>query len=486
MNLSKKYTTILIFMIILATRIPYITNPPYETGESWRQSDTEAMARNFVEDRFHILYPQLNYDGAPPNYAQLEFQITTFLIALLYKMFGFYYVLARVVPVLFFVGSAYFLYLIAKKYYTTEVAWLSVLVYAAFPLNVYFSRAIMPESAALFFTIGGLYFFINWIEKETNGLLLLATVMTALAILVKVPAVFIGIPMLVLSLVKYRWKVFKVWQLWFFALFSLLVPYAYFKWLESVAEFTFVTGIGSKHIGPKFAHAIFSEESWAFFTTHLPQSFTWLGLVLVVIGAYKMSWKKEFVVGAWLLAFLLEVMTIVAVIKFNYYLVFIGPVFAILAGRALGELLKWKVVVIAALVVITGNSYLVVQPKFVEKDTLLKQAEYVKKYTDKDDLIVVGTLSPDLINASERKGWRANINHHDYIPTGAKEEIAYFIAHGAKYFVPSKGYIYGDEGSEYRDYLDKHFTKVKVTENPDYSFYKLQKTDAKQVPGTKN
>lgn len=476
MHLSKKYTTMLIFLIIFLTKIPFITNSPYETGESWRQSDTESMARNFVEEHFHILYPQLNYDGAPPNYAQLEFQITTFLIALLYKLFGFHYVLARLVPILFFLGSAYFLYLIAKKFYSTEMAWLTIIVYAAFPLNLYFSRAIMPESAVLFFTLGGLYFFLRWIDTEKNNALFLATFMTAMAILVKIPAIFIGIPMLVTSIMKYKWKIFTVWQLWLFAICSLSIPFIYFKWLEGVAEFTFVTGIGSKHIIPKFAQAIFSHESLQFFYTHLPQSFTWIGLLLILVGMLKINWKKEYPIGVWLIAFLLELVTIVAVIKFNYYLVFIGPIFALLAGRTLAGLLKWRagsVSVIVVLTIVLVNSYLIVQPKFMEKDTLLRQAEYVKKYTDKDDLIVVGTFSPELINASERKGWRANIDYYEYIPKGPKAEMDYFIAHGAKYFVPNKGYIYGDVDQQYRKYLEANFTKVEVTEDSEYSFYKL-------------
>lgn len=475
---SKRTITILILLFIFFTRLPYLSNSPFELGESWRQSDTESMARNFVEERFHILFPQLNYDGAPPNYVQLEFQITTFLIAILYKLFGFHYELARIVPILFFVGSSYYLYLIAKKYYSTEIAWMSMLLYSLFPLNVYFSRAIMPESAALIFYIGAFYYFCEWIDKEKNWQVIVASVMTALAIAVKTPTIFIGIPMLIMSIVKFKKKIFTTWQLYLFATISLIVPFIYFKWLETVAQFTFVSSIGTKHIIPQFATAIFTEQAREFFQTHLPQSFTMIALVLAIIGMFIINWKTEYPIGVWMLAIILEVITIVAVIRFNYYLVFISPVMAIIASKALAICLRWKYGVLPIVVILTIISYMSyqeVQPKFEEKTSLLKQAQFVKQYTDKDDLIVVGTFSPELLNASERKGWRANIKYYDYIPEGPEAELNYFIEHGAKYFVPSKGYIYDDHDHAYRNYLETHFEKIPIIEEDgDYSIYKLQ------------
>ncbi|HWL11548.1 MAG TPA: glycosyltransferase family 39 protein, partial [Ureibacillus sp.] len=221
MRFKSTFFLIILLALIVLMRVPFIDQSPYESGESWRQGDTEAMARNFVEERFNILYPQLNYDGAAPNYVQLEFQITTFLIAILYKVFGYHYELARIVPILFFTGSACYLYLIAKKYNSPEVTWIITFLYAVFPLNWFFSRAIMPESAVLFFTMGAFYHFSIWIANEKLRTLLVATVMTALAILVKVPAIFIGIPMLWMSIAKYKMKVFTRWQLWVFAILSL-------------------------------------------------------------------------------------------------------------------------------------------------------------------------------------------------------------------------------------------------------------------------
>lgn len=100
---KKKAMLYLLFIFLVSLRLIGISNPPLDYS-SWRQVDTDSIARNFVEYRFNILYPQLNYDGPMPNYVQLEFQVTTFIIALLYRAFGFKPVFGRTVPVVFFYG----------------------------------------------------------------------------------------------------------------------------------------------------------------------------------------------------------------------------------------------------------------------------------------------------------------------------------------------------------------------------------------------
>ena len=46
------------FIVLIAIRMIGITNPPLDYS-SWRQVDTDSMARNFIDYKFNILYPQL-------------------------------------------------------------------------------------------------------------------------------------------------------------------------------------------------------------------------------------------------------------------------------------------------------------------------------------------------------------------------------------------------------------------------------------------
>lgn len=58
-----------------------------------------------------LLHPQLNYDGVSENYAQLELQIVPYLSALVFQLTGTMTpVVPRLLCMLFFLGSAWFLY----------------------------------------------------------------------------------------------------------------------------------------------------------------------------------------------------------------------------------------------------------------------------------------------------------------------------------------------------------------------------------------
>lgn len=462
--------TIVIFAFIAALRIPHIADSPYEY-DSWRQSDTESIALNFISHRFNILYPQLNYDGPMPNYVQLEFQLTTWIIALLYKLFGHHYALARAVPVCFFIGSAWFLFLIARKYGSAATGRFAVLIYGLLPIHVLYSRAIMPESAALLFMTGAFYWFGEWLDCKKRHVLLLAACFTALAISQKIPTVFVGIPMLWMAAVRFRWTLFTRRELWLFAAIALLPPLLYFRWLSAIAEFPFVSGIASKHILPNALSSIRSPEALRFFMEQLPAMFTWYGVALFAAGLCALNWKREYAIGIWAVAMIVELITIVATIRFDYYLIFIGPLVALLGAKLLDSISKrglGRAVAVAWLLLLSYQSFQQVTPILGRQlDVVKQQAEVVQRLTKPDDLIVVGTDDPSLLNASRRKGWRVgNTMPHDPVA-----ELRYFVSNGAAYFVPLQGWIAGDDGRLQR-YLRETYPVIEVKGS--YSIYKLR------------
>lgn len=465
--------TALIFLSVLLIRIPYINNSPCEQGDYWRQSDTEAIARNFLEDKFNIFYPQFNYDGPKPNYIQLEFQITTFLIAFLYKFFGYHYFLARIVPMGFFMGSAIYLYSIAKKYYDYRTAWFTVIVYSIMPTNLFYSRAIMPESAALFFFIGGFYYFILWYESDNLHTLLLSALFTCLAISQKTPTVFMGLAMLFMALKKHKLKAFEKWELWAFAALSLIPNIIYIKWSKSISEFDFVNNIAALHILPKSLKSIISLESLIFAGKEIALVLSPAIAALSIIGIIDSKWDKEHPLIIWTLVMILEAIAVAAVIKLRYYFIFITPLAALWVGRALGGMgkkQKTRIGIFISLIFLTFFNYYAVKGFFIEKEDILKQVEIIERYAQKEDLIIIGVLEPTLLNQSRRSGWRANVKYYKDRPYGPKEEISNYIEKGARYFSPLGGFINRDDGS-YKNYLEDNFEKVG---DEKYYIYKLK------------
>jgi hypothetical protein len=100
------------------------------------------------------------------------------------------------------------------------------------------------------------------------------------------------------------------------------------------------------------------------------------------------------------------------------------------------------------------------------------QVRLIKELTDKDDLIVVGSMDPCLLGLSGRRGWRFNLDIYSNMPSEDSEELKFYINNGAKYFVPIQGKIYKDENGEIIKYLVKNYRKIEAVKG--FPIYMLQ------------
>src|SRR5262249_38158264 len=78
---------IVICILAVVARLVLI-NQPYIDHWSWRQSDVAAIARNYSENGFRFVYPQIDWAGNVPGYVGTEFPILPFIAALYYKFAG--------------------------------------------------------------------------------------------------------------------------------------------------------------------------------------------------------------------------------------------------------------------------------------------------------------------------------------------------------------------------------------------------------------
>ncbi len=467
---KESLITILIFLLLILLRLPGLDNSPAEY-HSWRQSDTEAMARNLLEQKFNIFYPQLNYDGAPPNYAQLELQITTFLIAGLYGLIGHYYFLARIIPLLFFLGSAYYLYRIGKEAADQLTGWLALVIYGTFPFCLFFSRAIMPESAALLFMTAGFYYFMVWQKKENNRLILIfSAFLTALAITQKIPAIYLGLPMAYLILRKHGFKALRTVSVWLYALIALLPPAIYFIWLQGVAQTDYVSGIAMNLLLPAWQGQIFSSAARTFLKQALFRAYTPLALMLAFIGLFFLRDQKSRFLISWFLAATLEIIFVATIIRLDYYLILVAPLIALLAAITLHHLLRYRLgwsVCGLILFLILLRGCITMRIFTTENQTVLNQAKILQENTDADELIVISVFSPELLNLSRRYGFRANI----FYPQNPQREMLYFKEQGADYFVIINGQVEGDDDGSYLRYLHENYQIFALS--PDVQFIKI-------------
>jgi len=197
-----------ILPLAFITRLFHITYPV--TGwHSWRQSDTASIARNFFESGHNILFPQINWGASGTGFVESEFQIYTFAVSLLYEIFGADDMIGRLLSVCFSVLTVLGIYLLVKKIMDERTAAWSAFIYAILPLNIFYGRAFMPDAFMLMCTVYAIYFFSEWLDKNKGAYFVLAWLFASTAILLKLPTLYIGLPLLYLAYNKYGLTLFR-------------------------------------------------------------------------------------------------------------------------------------------------------------------------------------------------------------------------------------------------------------------------------------
>lgn len=461
------------FILLAAIFIGYfilqfskLSNPGYEMIESWRQTDTYSIAINYLQYDMNPLAPQLNYDGIGNIYVQLELQIVPYLSALIFRCFGNTSVFVpRLLSILFYFGSAWFLFRILRKFTSLWPAIMGILLYLFMPVSLIFSRAIMPEACAMFFYCGAICFLLDWYMENASHKIWLSAIFMAFAILEKIPVAFAGLLVLACFFWKERLYCFRRKEFWGYGVICLGLPLTYYTYASIIATANCVDGIASKRIFAEGLSAFFTSEAMDFFRTELPDYFGIAVLIFAVTGFFMCFTTKRKPIAVWTIAFVLELATIVAVIRFGYYLIFIAPVLAALCAIAFENIRAKKAVaaVICFAVVFCIELYQAIPywNSVTQIDTpVVHVAETMDSVSQPTDTFAVASGSPIYLNVANRRGYRANLKHYDNIPVGAEAETNYYIEHGVSYFVVVNGTVYDDPTGEYLDYLNRTFPVV--------------------------
>lgn len=435
-----------------------IAEQPWGYYEGWRQSDTYSIALNYLRYDMNPLRPQLNYDGVADNYAQLELQIVPYLSALIFWVAGVATpIIPRLICLLFFLGSALFLHLLLRDFCGRWPAVGATALYLALPLSMMIARAIQPEACALFFFIGGVYFLHRFHTGRRPLFLWLASGFTAVAIMEKTPVAFVGLLFLYVLIDVLRKDTLKSPLFYGCGALTLLPPAALMLYSSAHSTFKFVDGIAVKHIFSEKILSLFTEAGLNFFKESFATYFGWAFIALAAVGLAFCCAKKYRFLLIWAIAFILECATIVAVIKFNYYLVFILPVFAALAAvalRRLADLKKWLAPLICipvlALTCFATSQIWWRCHTFYEVDQV---GQFIAANTAPEDAIAIATDSPSYMNAADRRGYRANIHYYDHIPTGPQAETEWFIRQGVRWFIVVDEAVVNDADGSYLAYL---------------------------------
>ncbi len=436
-GILKKIEIVLLAVILLvgfAVRL-YRFNGPVADWHSWRQADTSAVSRNFVQNGFDLLHPKFeDLSNVPsgldnPNgYRFVEFPIYNLLQAGFFKIIGVLTLeeWGRLVTIFASLFSSLFLFALVKKRFGRVPAFLTTFFFLIIPFNIYYSRTILPDPSMVTAILGGTFFFDKWLDNNSkfkiqNSKLksavyfLLSLFLTAAALLLKPYALFFTLPMIYLAFEKFGFGLLKKWQLWLFLIVSI-IPLAFWRvWMTQypagIPASAWLFNEGNIRFKGAFFYWIFADR-----IGRLISGF-W-GVALIILGFLAKSKKKDLL---FLLSFVVSSLLYVTVIargnvQHDYYQILIIPTLAILMGVGAAGLLEraetykmfinYAIVIVCTLFTIFFGWYFVRDYFNINNPSIIVAGEAVDKLTAKNAKVIANyNGDTSFLYQTKRSGW---------------------------------------------------------------------------------
>ena len=242
----------LLFILALGIRVYRINDPPLEFNSS-RQYQCALLTRYYYymgDSSASDWQKQMAQAQKPPNY---EPPIMEKVTSLFYRMNGGESLwFPRLLSVAFWLAAGVGIYLLSKKLWSETAAVFSFALFLFLPFGIFASRAFLPDPFMVMLMVFTYLALVVYIEKPTLLRLVVAGLLAAAAIFVKVHSVFLVLFVfgaLMLSRKKGRQVLFHP-HLWIF-LFIALAPGAFYysyglfitKSLQAQASWSFMPSL---------------------------------------------------------------------------------------------------------------------------------------------------------------------------------------------------------------------------------------------------
>ncbi len=286
----------------------YHVDYPVIGYHNWKSAHYLTEARNFAEEGFFkegFFVPMrdtMNGIQEPASGAHNDtFPLDPIIIAIFFRIFGQTLRVARLVEIIFSLGSIIMLYLFIKELFENErLALLTSFLAAINPLFVFFSHNIQLVNSALFFMLLGLYFYAKWLKdiKRFKNIYL-AALFIAISAMTKYTFIVIVIP--ILFSFPYK-KIFKnpkkFYNMFIISLLIACIFPAWFFYSEVVVKqqtigylLTNETAKSSYSLGSLIDFGIIGDKAfWQTLRAYAADNFTLLGVNLSIIGSILLAY----------------------------------------------------------------------------------------------------------------------------------------------------------------------------------------------------
>ncbi len=445
-----------IFLLFLI-RLVGITNAPLETGHNWRQSLTNMISRNFLEDGVDLLRPQIDMAGEKTGIIGSEFPFFNFLIYLTSYVFGPAHWYGRLINLIISSFGLYYFYKLITSLLNKEVAFNATLILAT-SIWFAFSRKIMPDTLSVSFLIIGFYYGYEFLKSGKKYALLLFFLLSALGLLVKIPALslfsVVGVVVFLTKIpIKRRISLavaalgsFIIMLWWYF----LWVPYLLKTYQYQLYDSKGLIQ-GVLEIIPYLPQLL---EKFYFSALH-----SFVAFICFCIGLVYFVKNKQ---KAWLFSLgIISVVFAVFIVKtgaifptHNYYIIPFVPVMALLAGYFISTIPAKMQVVVLCLIALEGIANQQ-HDFFINKNQLYKLGleEKTSELIPQNKLIVInGGSSPQDMYFAHCKGW--SVTNDELTNSTFVDSL---VSLGARYLIVDKNYLESDFDRSGKIFSDENY-----------------------------
>lgn len=327
----------------------YRFDNPVADWHSWRQADTSAVSRIFVEKGFDLLHPKYldisniqTGKNNPEGYRYVEFPIYNLFQGILFRTIRIFTIeeWGRLVSIFSSLLAGFFLFQILKKHYDFKTAVFSMFFYIFTPFSIYYSRTILPDPMMVAASIGAIYFFDLYLDRKKNDKLLfliISTIFTGASFLLKPYALFFVLPQAYLAYRRYKIKMFLRPELWVHLVVSI-IPLVW--WRTYILQFP--EGIPASNWlfngnGIRFRPSFFR---WIFYERITKLISGYFGVTFLVAGFFSLR-KQNFLALSFLISSLLYICIIATGnVQHDYYQILIMPTVSIFMGLGVAFVAK--------------------------------------------------------------------------------------------------------------------------------------------------
>lgn len=190
---AKNLWALVLLMVLAATMRFWWVTQPLVDAFSWREASTAMISDNFRNRSWNIFFPEVNWTGPGTSYQGREFQLLTYIVAILQTIVGEHAWAGRAVAACFGMLTVLSLHRLTALVWDETHAHAVTLVYALMPGAITIDSSFLPDPAMLGLITFGIWQFVRFWQTGELPTLVVAAVAFALGVLTKLPGIGVGL-----------------------------------------------------------------------------------------------------------------------------------------------------------------------------------------------------------------------------------------------------------------------------------------------------